>query len=1531
MRQSLRFAAVSLIIAVGSVTATPPEDANPEAWTNVQVQLEAQDVESQAKAVRDEPVRTAKLLPEGDLIGRDSNFGMAVAIDGDTMVVGARDDKYGTESGAVYIFQRDLGDADVWGQVTKLTAEVSRGYNGFGASVAISGDTVVVGAYRDGGNGSQSGSAYVFGRNQGGADHWGQVAKLLPSDGGSGDYFGISVSISDDVVVIGASENDHKGSVYVFGRDQGGSDSWGQIIKVTALDGAHGDSFGRAVSFDDGTLVVGSPEGFGNSSECGSAYIFRLDQNDRNNWVQVAKLLASDGESGDHFGWSVSIAGDTVVVGATGDDDGGSFAGSAYIFDRLHNGEDGWGQVAKLNAKDGSDFDRFGYSVSVFDDTIVIGCPHYFSSGTGSGYVYSRHQGGYDEWGLTVELSASDVSPGDSFGLAVCISGETIAIGSPFDDDFGSDSGSTYCLRHDDGAIDNWELETKVVASGWISAENDRFGESVSISGDIAVVGARFDDDVTENSGSAYVFARDLGAPEAWGLMTQLTASDGAPDDGFGSAVSISGDVIVVGAPYDDDNGYSSGSAYIFGRNEGGIDAWGLVAKISPSDGAPGDVFGSDVCLDGDTVIIAAVGNDDNGYAAGAAYIFVRNLGGLDAWGELTKLKASDGAEGDYFGGAVALSGDTAVVGASADDDNGPTSGSAYVFDRDHEGTNQWGQIAKLTASDGSIGDNFGRAVSVSGDTVIIGAFGDDGDDANCGSAYIFGRNNGGANAWGQVTRIVPSVSVWDGFFGISVSISGDTVVVGADAQDTWNSSGSSYVFQRNHGGSEVWNEVARLTNPPDDLTNLMGWSVANSGDTIVIGSPGDFDLGNNSGSTLVFEMSRNLEVQRVGTTPDTGDGVLSYGEWAVVEITNLSLLFSKSMLDPAGDTDPGDVTNPSNWLLVGAGPDNIVQTTSCISGPEGDDVPLVPDSFAYDEAQLTVVFRPNGGTPLHNGTYSLFACGTLESIGGLLLDGNGDGIGGDDYVLPFAVDTTVPSNPTLSSPSHSTGVWSTNSTIEINWSGAADEPSGIAGYSVIGDSGVGTVPDDVVDVPHVSDPHTLFWDSPDGDSVYFHLRTCDVAGNCSPALHLGPFWIDATGPTSVTDLISTSHSLDSPTDDPTIDIQWTAPTDEYHGVEGYGVHFSMSSTWTCDQVQDTTETSFSSPPLGDGPWRVFVCAVDGLGNWSGVTSAGPFEIDTIAPTIDFIWSEGHTINSHLGDGESVLEAMTQLMICFSEPMFNPEGNTSPGDLTNPLYYRVVDLGSDGVLSTEHCTSALGGDDGEIPPGWVPVGYGNTDQVVSITDLGTRALPLGRYVLMVCGVKDPAGHKLVGPWTQSFTISATNLLLDPNFDDDDLSAWDLESPNGNEIFWGDQDPSTHTSGVLTIDSNGVGAGQTYELSQCLDVSGDVPFILGAHTWIYGLTHSPILKAVARYYRNAGCTDPLEIHETVIAQGHTEGTWIRLPLVSSRSPSEALSARIGFVVEGDTASNFRVSLDEVAFFEDTFFVDGFETRDTSAWH
>ena len=314
-------------------------------------------------------------------------------------------------------------------------------------------------------------------------------------------------------------------------------------------------------------------------------------------------------------------------------------------------------------------------------------------------------------------------------------------------------------------------------------AIGDHFGGSVSVSGDTAVVGAIFDNDNGSASGSAYVFVR---SGTIWTQQAKLTAADGAADDYFGGSVSVSGDTAVVGADSDDDNGRDSGSAYAFVRS--GI-TWTQQGKLTAADGAAGNAFGAFLSVSGDTAVVGAIFDNDNGSASGSAYVFVRSG---TAWTEQTKLTASDGAAGDYFGGSVSVSGETAVVGAFGDDDNGSDSGSAYVFVRSGI---TWTQQAKLTAADGAPGDAFGRgrSVSVSGDTAVVGAIYDDDNGTESGSAYVFVRSG---TAWTEQTKLTASDgAAWD-YFGGSVSVSGDTVLVGAwgDA-DNGSASGSAYVY----------------------------------------------------------------------------------------------------------------------------------------------------------------------------------------------------------------------------------------------------------------------------------------------------------------------------------------------------------------------------------------------------------------------------------------------------------------------------------------------------------------------------------------------------------------------------------------------------------------------------------------------------------------------------------------------------------------------------------------------------------------
>ena len=374
------------------------------------------------------------------------------------------------------------------------------------------------------------------------------------------------------------------------------------------------------------------------------------------------KLTANDAAAADMFGSSVSLSGDTALVGATGDKDAGNWTGSAYVF--VHSGTT-WNQQAKLTASDAATEDFFGISVSHSGGTAVVGAHGDDDGGSDSGAAYVFARSG-TAWGQQAKLTASDAAATDQLGYRVSLSGDTAVVVAPGDDDRGSDSGAAYVFVRT-GA--KWHQQAKLTASD--AAKTDYFGWSVSLSGDTALVGAPDDDDGGKDAGSAYVFVR---GGITWGQQAKLTASDAAKSDNFGRSVSLSGVTAVVGTPYDDDRGNHSGSAYVF---VGGGTTWSQQQKLTASDAAAGDLLGCSVSLSGDKVVVGTPYDDDGGNGSGSAYVFMR-VG--TTWSQQKKLTANDAAAEDSFGLSVSLSGDTAVVGASGDDDGGSDSGSAYIY-----------------------------------------------------------------------------------------------------------------------------------------------------------------------------------------------------------------------------------------------------------------------------------------------------------------------------------------------------------------------------------------------------------------------------------------------------------------------------------------------------------------------------------------------------------------------------------------------------------------------------------------------------------------------------------------------------------------------------------------------------------------------------------------------------------------------------------------------------------------------------------
>ena len=236
-------------------------------------------------------------------------------------------------------------------------------------------------------------------------------------------------------------------------------------------------------------------------------------------------------------------------------------------------------------------------------------------------------------------------------------------------------------------------------------------------------------------------------------MAKKLLAQGGAMSNQFGFAVAVAGDVAVVGAPQYDDPDPDVGAVYVFERNAAGTNTWQQVKRLEPPEGEGHELFGCAVGVDGDVIVVGMRGDSSYGQDAGSAYVFERNLGGTNNWGQAMKLRASDATASSYFGVSVAVAGDVAVVGASG---NNAARGAAYVFERNVPGTNFWGQVKKLTAFDAVSGHNFGGAVAVDGDVIVVGAIGVNVFGAFSGAAYVFERNLDGTNSWKHAQKVLP-------------------------------------------------------------------------------------------------------------------------------------------------------------------------------------------------------------------------------------------------------------------------------------------------------------------------------------------------------------------------------------------------------------------------------------------------------------------------------------------------------------------------------------------------------------------------------------------------------------------------------------------------------------------------------------------------------------------------------------------------------------------------------------------------------
>ncbi len=860
------------------------------------------------------PDEWATLEPSDGASG--DKFGSSAAVDGDVYVVGAPErDEYGQWSGAAYVYRFD---GETWIEEAKLVAPDGAAYDRFGHSVAISGDTILVGAKTHDALGASSGAAYVFHYD---GTSWVEDAKLLASDGEAYAHFGASVALSGDTVLIGADypyvDVDQPGAAYVFRYDG----AWVEEAKLMASDPSPLNHFGYSVSLDGDAALIGAHGDDDMGNGAGAAYVFRFDGS---TWAEEAKLLASDGAASDIFGTAVSVSGDTALIGARSDDDSGTSSGSAYVF--RFDGTS-WLEEAKLLAYDGAEGDRFGESVAVSGNIALVGAPYDNSSSEyGSAYVFQ-----FDGAAWNAEAKLWDYWSDSNTGYSVAIASDFAVVGAPYLT--GDSPGKVFVFRglgdcNGNGVLDMCDVDdqTSEDCNGNLAPDEcdvvdgtseDCTGNSIpdECEPDCNLNGVADSCDILDGTSED---CTDNGIPDECepdcnqnGIADVCDIADGTSEDCAGEGVpdecepdcngngvadscdildGTSEDCAGEGVPDEcepdcNGNGVADSCDVLNGtsvdRDEDGIPDECEIncyadqfRKVYASDGGEMHRFGSAVAIDGDVALIGASGADGLVDRCGAAYVL--RWDGME-WLEEAKLMASDDDEFDEFGYAVALDGNVAIIGALDDDDLIANGGAAYIF-RYAEG--QWTEEAKLTASDGSASDYFGYAVSISGNVAAIGTdyvnaayvFRYDGatwqeevrlTDPN-GVGPYFGRsvcvqgdtllvgdscddemavNAGAAHAyrfdgvtWIHEAKLIASDGQQEDYFGCSVSLSGDTALIGAfSVDDQWSHQGAAYVFRFD---GAAWVEEAKLMASDGRSPDEFGYSVALSNDTALIGAP---------------------------------------------------------------------------------------------------------------------------------------------------------------------------------------------------------------------------------------------------------------------------------------------------------------------------------------------------------------------------------------------------------------------------------------------------------------------------------------------------------------------------------------------------------------------------------------------------------------------------------------------------------------------------------------------------------------------
>lgn len=654
--------------------------------------------------------------------GENDSFGSAVAITGNRVVVGAPNGSLATgDAGAAFVY--DLASGTPTQPFLSLPNPASGGQS-FGFAVAISGNRVVVGSPQGSGTGDLS-RAYVYDLASG--TPAAPVASFADATPATNERFGAAVALAGNRVVIGApledTGADNAGSCFVYDFSSGTPASPSATIPNPAA--LLGDEFGGALSFSGNRLAVGNPLDDATSSDGGRVYVFDFTTGSPVLWATVENPTP---QSGDNFGRSVGFAGNRLITAAPGDNVGSSITdvGSAYVFDV--SGAPPASPLLTINTPSISSEEEFATAVDLWGSIMVIGAHHDdkgSNSNCGTVYIYDRLSLTPNVPVLTIDNPAPNSN--DYFGASVAINGNTVVVAAYQDDSPVNNCGIVYVF---DRSSQTPGTPVLTIQNPSPNAQ-DQFGNDIAISGSRLVIGcARNDVGAVSDAGSAYVYDLTSNTPTV--PVAVLDNPQPAAEDVFGYSVDIDGTKVLVGSYNNDLGAPNAGSAYLYDLTS--LTPAAPVAIFNNPAATTDDFFGHAVALSAQWVVIGAHYNDTGARDAGSVYVY--SLADLPGTTPYLVLDNPLPEPEDTFGFSVAIAGSRIVVGGPEIDEGAPDAGGAYVYDMGS--ANPAVPVHKLDCLDHRIGDFFGFKVAVHDNNILVGAPLDDGTSFDRGAAYYF-------------------------------------------------------------------------------------------------------------------------------------------------------------------------------------------------------------------------------------------------------------------------------------------------------------------------------------------------------------------------------------------------------------------------------------------------------------------------------------------------------------------------------------------------------------------------------------------------------------------------------------------------------------------------------------------------------------------------------------------------------------------------------------------------------------------------